>query len=323
MYAKQRVVIVVYFLQSLGELKRYLVLMEVFMKLITKFGVVCATVAMAVSTVSFAGTVTTTELNDQYIGAFGNYSSTKDYSPYNSDANYDIHWMQVEKTINGNQGSLTVSVNSNFIAHNDNSSFSFGDLFIMDAAGYQKADACTDNEGNAAFGCNEYSEKTTSGSTSNVSLSPNKWEYAFDLGGTSSNSARNDSYVSNETGRLREIDQNNYNSQIISTTSERKWQAIVVSNNADRVGWGNWSTNVSDKLLTMTFDISGTALMDAAQLALRWQMTCANDIIEVVTNFKTPGSKPKPVPEPTTIALMLLAAFGFYASRKRKVGFKA
>jgi hypothetical protein len=300
--------------------------MEVFMKFITKIGVACATAAMMASTMSYAGTVTSSQLNDHYIGADGNSTSDKDYSPYNPDAHYDIHWMQVARTIDGNQGSLSVTVNSNFVEYNSQSGFSFGDLFIMDAASYQLADACTDVAGNGAYGCNEYSEKTTSGSTANVDLSPNKWEYAFDLGGTGSNSARNYSNVNNETGRLREIDQSNYNSQVISTDSNREWQAIVVSNNADVTNYGKWGTNVAQNLLTMTFDISGTSLMDAAQLALRWQMTCANDIIEVVTNFK-PNKPPgggTAVPEPSTFVLMLLAVFGIFASRQKKaIGFKA
>ena len=281
------------------------------MKFITKLGVTCATVAMMASSMGYAGTVTSSQLNDHYIGADGASSSTKDYTPNDATAHYDTHWMKVARTINGNQGSLTVTVNSNFVAHNTASSYKFGDLFIMDAAGYDLADACTDNKGNAAFGCNEYSEKRSSDPIIDTVKSSNNWEYAFDLGG-----GRDSSYADNvvKTGKLKELDQDKYEYSLKSTKSDREWQAIMVNDSAvDSVGNGTWGTNVSEKLLTMTFDISNSSLMGAAQLALRWQMTCANDIIEVVTNFG-----PTPVSEPKTFILMLLAGLGIIASRPKK-----
>ncbi len=288
------------------------------MKFITKMGVTCAALAMLASTVSYAGTVTSTQLNDHYIGADGNNKSRKDYTPNDDVAHYDTHWMQVARTIDGNQGSLTVTVNSNFVAYNTQSAYKFGDLFMMDAAGYQLADACTDNKGNAAYGCNEYSEKTNDQIINGTVQSSNDWQYAFDLGRNRSNSYANDVSIG---GKLKEIDQGHYEYSLKSTKGNREWQAIMVNDRAvDTVGEGSWNTNIAKKLLTMTFDISGTSLMGAAQLALRWQMTCANDIIEVVTNFKSPSTS---VPEPSTFLLMLLAGFGVFASRQKKtIGFK-
>ena len=292
------------------------------MTFITKLSAVCAAITVVASSMSYAGTVTTTQLEDNYIGANGKYVSTKDYTPNDVTANYDIHWMQVAKTINGNQGSLTVTINSNFVAYNNDSKYKFGDLFIMDAAGYTQADACTDNKGKAAFGCNEYSVTPQGKHSHNTKESPNKWQYAFDLSGK-----RKNSYADgvNKNGKLKEIDQNNYANSFITTSSNRKWQAIMVNDRAvNTVGNGSWNTNIANKLLTMTFDISGTSLMGAAQLALRWQMTCANDIIEVVTNFKSGKSGPTPVPEPGTLMLMLLAGVGLFAARqKKRVEFKA
>jgi|GEM_PF-965184 len=285
------------------------------MKVVNKISAVCIAAAMMVSGVSYAGTVTSSQLDDSYIGADGANIWNVDYSPDNSDAHYDIHWMQVAKTIDGNQGSLTVTVSTNFVSYNNQSGYSFGDLFIMDAASYQQADVCTDNHGNTAYGCNEYSEQTysTSGSI-NTEQSPNEWQYAFDLSGS-----RQSSYADNVSieGRLKEIDQDHYEYSLSSTKGNRDWQAIMVNDRAvDTVAYGSWSTSISQDLLTMTFDISGTSLMDAAQLALRWQMTCANDIIEVVTNFKS--GKPTDVPEPGTLMLMLLAGLGLVAARQKK-----
>ena len=299
--------------------------MGVYMKLFTKLSVTCATLAMIASTMSHAGSIQVPEYAvDRYIGADGRHNSSADYIP---DSSYDISWMQVERTINGSVGSLEVTINSNFVQHNSQSGFSFGDLFMMnadaDSGNYQQADSCMGGQG---YGCNEYSEQTYNSNSNNATESPNKWQYAFDLGSTYNNSARNSSFVNDETGRLREIDQNNYDSQVISTSSNRDWQAILVSNNAKKVGMGSWGTDYSSKLLTMTFDITGTSLMDAAQIALRWQMTCANDIIEVVRNFsssKPPGGSTS-VPEPSSIMLMLLAGLGFIAIRRKKsAGFKA
>lgn len=287
------------------------------MKFVNKLSAVCLATAVMLSGASFAGTVTTTELNDNYIGADGAKAWDVDYAPNDAAAHYDIHWMQVSKTIDGNQGSLSVTVNTNFVSYNNTSGFSFGDLFLMDAANYQQADACVDSAGNNAFGCNEYTEQTyTASGPVDTVKSSNEWEYAFDLSGSRSNSYANGV---NKDGDLREINQSHYEYSINSTKGNRDWQAIMVNDSAvSRVGGGTWNTDIANDLLTMTFDISGTSLMDAAQLALRWQMTCANDIIEVVTNFGPDGTTgSKPIPEPGTIFLMLLAGFGLFASRKK------
>lgn len=286
------------------------------MKFITKLGVTCATIAMMASTMSFASTVSTQTLTsrlvDNYIGADGSSYSTTDAI---GGSGYDVNWMTVDKSVNG---FLTVIVDSNFIS-NTSSGYKLGDLFIMDADNYQEAADCSGLTGKV--GCNESSSATTY----NTVKTTNEWEFAFDLGGGRDTNGRS---VSNVSGKLRDIKNSgyvNYRSDLISTGkdgSHRGWQAIMVQNDPNAVGSGNWSTNASSNLLTMTFDIRGTSLMDAAQLALRWQMTCANDIIEVVTNFRTNNTTV--VPEPSTMLLMLLAGFGLFASRKKQtIGFKA
>jgi len=292
------------------------------MKFITKLGVTCATIAMMASTISYAGTVAPDDaLLDTYIGADGNTISTTDSK---GGDNYDIQWMQVSRIINGSSGSLSVTIHSDFVKYNDKTNLKFGDLFMMnadaDSGNYQQADECTVN-GSTAYGCNEYTEKENSwNSANNVKISPNKWQYAFDLGSTGRHSNRNNSYNTYKGGDVRKIDQSKYNDQIRSTTSNRDWHGIYVSDEAKDIGNGRWGTDVSNNLLTMTFDISNTSLMGAAQIALRWQMSCANDIIEVVKDFGPTTS----VPEPSTIVLMLLAGLGLVASRRNKAtGFKA
>ena len=288
------------------------------MKLLLKLSLVCALVLPAVS---YAGSVKTGELVDNYIGADGNHVSNKDYTPYNTDAHYDTHWMQVEKILNDdNTGSLTVTVNSNFVSYNNSSDYRFGDLFLMDAGDngelYQQADECEDNAGNVAYGCNQYSEQTNDQTIYGTEKSTNEWEYAFDLGGNRRNSYADDVSID---GQLKEINQDDYEYSLYSTTGNREWQAIMLNDyahNADNnVGGGSWSTIISEDLLIMSFDITGTSLMDAAQIALRWQMTCANDIIEVVANFNKAGKTS--VPEPETIVLMMLGFAGFLLQRKK------
>jgi hypothetical protein len=94
----------------------------------------------------------------------------------------------------------------------------------------------------------------------------------------------------------------------------------MVENAPTSVGSGKCTSDLGNDILTMIFDISNSSLMGVAQLALRWQMTCANDIIEVVTNFKKSAS----VLKPSTLFLMLLSGFGLSASRQKKeIKFKA
>jgi hypothetical protein len=295
------------------------------MKFITKIGVTCATtIALIASTTGYASTVATetltSELYDNYIGADGNEVSSVDAY---GGSGYDVNWMQVERTL---AGVLTVKVNSNFIS-NTSSGYRLGDLFIMDEANYTEAAACTGAGMSGKVGCNESSNSNV---TSPVVQTTNEWEYAFDLGGGRDTNGLNKT----GSGDLRDISGSgnvNYSDDVIDTSKtggHRGWQIIMVENDPNAVeptgGLSNsWETTTNNNLLTMTFDISNTSLMDAAQLALRWQMTCANDIIEVVTNFTTSGGGggggSTSVPEPSTFLLMLLAGFGLISYRQKKV----
>ncbi|MDX2367620.1 MAG: PEP-CTERM sorting domain-containing protein [Colwellia sp.] len=290
------------------------------MKFITKIGAACTTIAMMASTISYAGTVTTGQLGDHYIGAYAETTSTSDYMPTNNP-NYNTHYMQVSRITNGNQGSLSVTVNSNFVGYD--SIYKLGDLFLMDGANYNTAASCL---GGTARGCSENS----------YTPGTNKWEYAFDLGLDLNDSTKNStSNYNNEAGQLRKIDtdgditsSSSAYHQSVNTASQliggRGWQIVDAKSSNSAVGsGGTWGTDVASKLLTMTFDISGTSLMDSEQIALRWAMSCANDIIEVVADLTTPGGSTA-VPEPSTFLLMLLAGFGFFASRQKKdMKFKA
>lgn len=286
----------------------------------SKVGLFCIFLGtVSASMTSIASTVATetltSELYDNYIGADGDQVSTTDAY---GGSGYDVEWMTVDKSVSGQ---LTVKVKSNFIS-NTSSGYRLGDLFIMDEANYTEAAACTGSGMSGKVGCNESSN---SGVTNPVVQTGNEWEYAFDLGGGRDTNGLNKT----DSGDLRDISTGNvnYSDDVIDTSKDgghRGWQIIMVENDPTAVeptgGASNiWSTNTNTDILTMTFDISGTTLMDAAQLALRWQMTCANDIIEVVTNFTTtsPGGSTS-VPEPSTFLLMLLAGFGLFASKQKR-----
>lgn len=275
------------------------------MKFITKLSLACASIAMMASSLSYAGTVPANALFDNYVGADGGNQSTQDVY---GGANYDIEWMTVDRSV---AGELTVQIKSAFISHNTSSYYDLGDLFIMDRDDYTEADQCSDGSGRV--GCNESSHQATS----DTKKSTNQWQYAFDLGGN------RDSNRYNQHGNLRDIANTgytSYSSDVIKTGESgghRGWQVIMSKNAPSAVGsGGHWSTNTYSDILTMTFDISASTLMDAAQLAFRWQMTCANDIIEVVTGPKSGNTT---VPEPGTLMLMLLAGLGLFASRQKQV----
>jgi hypothetical protein len=270
--------------------------------------------ALSALSTAYAGTVTSTQLMDNYVGADGSRVSTTDYTPDNTNAYYDTKWMQVSRTTDTNGNTrLDVTVNSNFVSYNDVSSYKFGDLFMMDANDYKYADACTTNKGDASRGCNEYSERMDGNNYAvATNKSQNNWEYAFDLGGNRRYSYDDNDY---QYGALKQIDQSHYEYSIKSTSKDREWQAIMVNDRAvDRIGNGSWNTIVSDNLLIMSFDITRSSLATADQIALRWAMTCANDIIEVVTDFAKTSTTS--VPEPNSILLMLAAFAGLYHRRK-------
>lgn len=280
---------------------------------IKKVTTVCLLIVSSIST-AYAGTVTSSQLVDNYVGSDGRKQSTTDYAPNNSDAYYDTKWMQVSRITENGSTRLKVTIDSNFVSYNNSSRYKFGDLFMMDADNYTLADECDDGSGRV--GCNEYTEQTYS-TNKNIytKKSTNNWQYAFDLGGN-----RRSSYSDNTSigGDLRKINQNDYEHSIGSTNKNRDWQAIMVNDRAvSTVGsGGTWNTIISQNLLMMSFDITGTTLATADQIALRWAMTCANDIIEVVTDFASKGGKTTSVPEPSSILLMLMGFAGLYSRRK-------
>ena len=65
------------------------------------------------------------------------------------------------------------------------------------------------------------------------------------------------------------------------------------------------SVDLHQHLIVFNFDVAGTALATANQIAFRWTTTAGNDIIEGVAG--TPRSpRPVSVPEPSSIIILAL-----------------
>ncbi|HFD81339.1 MAG TPA: VPLPA-CTERM sorting domain-containing protein, partial [Gammaproteobacteria bacterium] len=50
--------------------------------------------------------------------------------------------------------------------------------------------------------------------------------------------------------------------------------------NVTAISDGSWSIDAADQRIEFVIDLTGTGLANSGDLALRWQMTCANDVIE-------------------------------------------
>jgi hypothetical protein len=76
-----------------------------------------------------------------------------------------------------------------------------------------------------------------------------------------------------------------------------------------------WHVNTVNDYISFSFNIGGLGLTDPSQLAFRWAMTCANDVISGVAY--APGNNGQ-VPEPAAITLLLSGLFGLGFIRRRR-----
>ncbi len=92
----------------------------------------------------------------------------------------------------------------------------------------------------------------------------------------------------------------------------RNGQAVAVdtSKATDTGNNGSWSIDAVNQLVNFRIDLAGTGLDTGSEIALRWEFTCANDVIEGAYS----------VPEPN-IAMLLgigLAGMGLAGRRKAR-----
>lgn len=209
---------------------------------------------------------------------------------------YDVYSMEVDRS---DAGILTVKINTKFVDYN-NQNYVFGDLF-MSTTGW-------DPTGNAADGYQDDNAFTTG----------TKWDYAYDLNGARHMTGNN---TDNSSARLVELNDYNLNNANDADNfkygssrgnDEHFYRLRSSSAVASTIGGGSVQTSTTNNYLKFVFDVSGTDLATAEQIAFHWTMSCANDIIEGTVDF---ASK---VPEPAALGLLLIGLTGVGFARRRK-----
>jgi len=238
-------------------------------------------------------------------GAFSYIGKGSSNDHMGGDA-YDIYSMAVSRV----NGMMTVKINTKFVNYNTQSNIDFGDLF-MSTEGVNGGPVWdpTGNAGNGYTGNNGDNAFTTG----------TQWDYVYDLGGAGRQLTGNN--INNSSAQLHEL--NDYDLNDASDEDNFKYgtsrdpgtHLYRVEDEsaayANSFGGGSVETSTSNNYLQFVFDVSGTQLATAEQIAFHWTMSCANDIIQGVADFS------KKVPEPAAVGLLLLGLTGIGFARRR------
>ncbi|VAX07768.1 hypothetical protein MNBD_ALPHA03-413 [hydrothermal vent metagenome] len=230
-----------------------------------------------------------------YIGK----GSPKDYM---GGSRYDIYSMEVSRV----NGLMTVKINTRFVDYNTQNDIDFGDLF-MSTEGVNGRPVW-DPTGDPADGYKADNSFTTG----------TQWDYVYDLNRARKLTGNN---INNTSARLYELndydlaDPHDADNFKYGTSRDPGTQLYRVKNEraayANAFSRGSVETNIDNDYLQFVFDVSGTQLATAEQIAFRWTMSCANDIIEGVVDFAAK------VPEPAALGLLLLGLAGVGFARRR------
>ena len=258
-----------------------------------KTGLTLATALLAATSIS--AEAATLQIMDDYIGA--NHHGYGDV--IGSESNFQTNFMDV--TINDTV--LTVSINTTFAGKGDNGLFS-GITFGNTGIGY--GDLFLSNSWNPyGDGSNNYEDDDASNGT--------VWSHGFSL---------DDRYMNeNEdgTGVLYSLNSGDNAADIMMSDSFlsggyfRNGQEVAVNRfsagTEALLNEGSWS--ITDDTVDFTIDLAGTGLLNGSELALRWEFTCANDVIE--------GAVPvSAVPVPAAAWLFGTGLIGLVAVARRK-----
>jgi len=252
-------------------------------------------------------------------------TSTSWINDHNSDGTpngtqlYEIQNMSVAWKDNNE---ITVKVYTDFAGHasREGSKIGYGDLLIGTTPIFDKGSNTTEGTNWADTGTD--------------------WDYAFRLDQVNDDhsGARHDHGNISRDGWLVKYQDNrenwndakdkwrtkNKNTAGQWTSSAGKPDEIVTSEwNPDNTvgandGKGSWSAK-TDEYLSFTFNVDALGLSTPSQLAFRWAMTCANDIIDGVAYSPHDGNSNNQIPEPAVLTLMLAGIAGVSFTRRRKV----
>lgn len=253
-----------------------------------------------------AGNIPATTIQDNYIGA-----------GYNGDVNgRNNHW-DIDRMVVSRTGSImTVDIITSYYNDIGRSDIVLGDLFMStNVTGFDQP-----------WKPNSSTDRYASG------YSTTNWNYAYNINQNDRDNIVNYGYRDNVSGGGNgQLVSGFGNSDLVTSNSaygHRANQGVYLGSggnytthnepsNAD--GWTNQGYLETDGswygTISFSFDVTGTALMDANQIAFRWAMSCANDIIEGLVSVRDPDNQVK-VPEPQTLLLMLLGMAGIAYRRK-------
>jgi len=183
-----------------------------------------------------------------------------------STNNFQINYM--DAAINGTL--LTVSINTSFAGKGDNGLFSG---LTNGATGIGYGDLFLSNSWNPV-GSPDYAADDASNGT--------VWSHGFSL----DNRWMNENNAG--TGTLYSLGSADNNADIkmsddfLNSGIFRNGQEVAVDRGSLGVSAlansGSW--DITANTVDFTIDLAGTGLLDGSELAMRWEFTCANDVIE-------------------------------------------
>jgi len=257
---------------------------------------------------AFATEISGETIMDNYVGA-----------GYDDDVNGKTYKYDIDKMVVSRTGT-TLNVDIFTAFYNDIGSIKLGDLFMAtneDSAPWNPFVNPWDPKGDKPYENDRYARSGKNTGTD--------WNYVYDLGGnrgtTSGTGKLKSGFTTNHLKSSSDLHDGARNNQAVrikdrdshTVHSSSAWSVDDTYSYAKVVG----GTNNGYGKVSFSFDVAGTSLATASQIAFRWAMTCANDIIEGVASFDGPGGdNSTAVPEPQTLMLLLLAMAGLTYRRK-------